>query len=95
MRAPHVMAEYWKRPEQTAETLKNGWLQASKTRNALMLVRGKPLTVIGEQLSLSPKTVSTYKQRLMEKLHVDHVLGLAHLMTAHGLLDSPERQVGA
>jgi fatty-acyl-CoA synthase len=26
VRAPHVMAEYWKQPEQTAETLKNGWL---------------------------------------------------------------------
>ena len=26
VRAPHVMAEYWKRPQQTAETLKNGWL---------------------------------------------------------------------
>ncbi len=70
-------------------------LSSRELEVAMMLVRGKPLTVIGEQLSLSPKTVSTYKQRLMEKLHVDHVLGLAHLMTAHGLLDSPERQVGA
>jgi len=26
VRAPHVMAEYWKRPEQTAETLRSGWL---------------------------------------------------------------------
>jgi len=26
VRAPHAMAGYWKRPEQTAETLKNGWL---------------------------------------------------------------------
>ncbi|MGH6716607.1 MAG: AMP-binding protein, partial [Bradyrhizobium sp.] len=26
VRAPHVMAEYWKRPETTAEALKNGWL---------------------------------------------------------------------
>jgi fatty-acyl-CoA synthase len=26
VRAPHVMKEYWKRPEQTAETLKSGWL---------------------------------------------------------------------
>ncbi|HKU09274.1 MAG TPA: AMP-binding protein [Bradyrhizobium sp.] len=26
VRAPHVMAEYWKRPETTAETLKSGWL---------------------------------------------------------------------
>ncbi len=29
VRAPHVMAEYWKRPEQTAETLKNGWLHTA------------------------------------------------------------------
>jgi len=53
------------------------------------------LTMIGEQLNLSPKTVSTYKQRLMEKLRVEHVLGLAHLMTAHGLIDAPNHQVGA
>ncbi|MGY4284144.1 fatty-acyl-CoA synthase [Bradyrhizobium sp. LM2.7] len=26
VRAPHVMAEYWKRPDITAETLKNGWV---------------------------------------------------------------------
>src|SRR5256886_7630693 len=29
VRAPHVMTEYWKRPEQTAETLKNGWLHTA------------------------------------------------------------------
>jgi DNA-binding NarL/FixJ family response regulator len=63
-------------------------LSSRELEVAMMLVRGKPLTVIGEQLSLSPKTVSTYKQRLMEKLHVDHVLDLAHLMTVHGLLDT-------
>ncbi|WP_329743075.1 response regulator [Dyella sp. A6] len=62
---------------------------------AMMLVRGKPLTSIGEQLSLSPKTVSTYKQRLMEKLQVDHVISLAHLMTIHGLLDTHNQQVGS
>jgi fatty-acyl-CoA synthase len=27
--ASHAMAEYWRRPEQTAETLKNGWLQTA------------------------------------------------------------------
>jgi DNA-binding NarL/FixJ family response regulator len=61
---------------------------------AMMLVRGKALTSIGEQLNLSPKTVSTYKQRLMEKLQVDHVISLAHLMTVHGLLDTRNQQVG-
>ncbi len=56
---------------------------------AMMLVRGKQLTLIAEQLCLSPKTVSTYKQRLLDKLQVEHIIGLAHLMTAHGLMDKP------
>jgi two-component system, NarL family, invasion response regulator UvrY len=70
-------------------------LSSRELEVAMMLVRGKPLTVIGEQLNLSPKTVSTYKQRLMDKLQVDHVLGLAHLMTVHGLIDALNHQVGA
>ena len=69
-------------------------LSSRELEVAMMLVRGKPLTLIGEQLSLSPKTVSTYKQRLMEKLRVSHVLELAHLMTSHGLIDAPNHRVG-
>lgn len=59
---------------------------------AMMLVRGQGMASIGQQLSLSPKTVSTYKQRLLEKLEVDHVVSLAHLMMAHGLLDTRGQQ---
>ncbi|WP_266171972.1 response regulator [Dyella subtropica] len=69
-------------------------LSSRELEVAMMLVRGKALTAIGEQLNLSPKTVSTYKQRLMEKLQVDHVVSLAHLMTIHGLLDTHNNQVG-
>lgn len=69
-------------------------LSSRELEVAMMLVRGKALTLIGEQLNLSPKTVSTYKQRLMEKLQVDHVISLAHLMTIHGLLDTHNNQVG-
>ena len=54
---------------------------------AMMLVRGKPVFAIAEQLHLSPKTVSTYKQRLLDKLGMDNVIALAHLMSAHGLID--------
>lgn len=68
-------------------------LSSRELEVAMMLVRGKALTMIGEQLNLSPKTVSTYKQRLMDKLRVDHVLGLARLMTVHGLLDASEHQL--
>jgi len=53
---------------------------------AIMLVDGKNLNDIGAQLSVSPKTVSTYKQRLMDKLDVRHVVDLARLMSVHGVL---------
>jgi two-component system, NarL family, invasion response regulator UvrY len=56
---------------------------------AMLLAQGKGLTTIGQKLSLSPKTVSTYKQRLMKKLQVDQVVSLAYLMAAHGLIEKP------
>jgi two-component system invasion response regulator UvrY len=70
-------------------------LSSREMEVAMMLVRGMPLTTIGERLNLSPKTVSTYKQRLMEKLRVDHIVGLAHMMTVHSLLDTHNHRVGA
>jgi fatty-acyl-CoA synthase len=33
-RSPHAMAEYWKRPDVTAETLKNGWLHTGDIARA-------------------------------------------------------------
>jgi DNA-binding NarL/FixJ family response regulator len=63
-------------------------LSSRELEVAMMLVRGLPLTSIAEHLNLSPKTVSTYKQRLLDKLKVDHVISLAHLMTAHGITDT-------
>jgi len=53
VRAPHVMAEYWKRPETTAETLKNGWLHtgdiARKDERGYMYIldRKKDMIVSG------------------------------------------------
>ena len=53
VRAPHVMAEYWKRPEQTAETLKNGWLHTGDIARAdeqgylFILDRKKDMVVSG------------------------------------------------
>ncbi|HET7664377.1 MAG TPA: response regulator [Rhodanobacteraceae bacterium] len=63
-------------------------LSSRELEVAMMIVRGQSLSAIGEQLNVSPKTVSTYKQRLMEKLNVEHVVELAQLMTRHGLLDT-------
>ncbi len=53
VRAPHVMLEYWKRPEQTAETLKSGWLHtgdiARKDERGYMFIldRKKDMIVSG------------------------------------------------
>ena len=53
VRAPHVMAEYWQRPEQTAETLKNGWLHTGDIARAdergymFILDRKKDMIVTG------------------------------------------------
>ena len=53
VRAPHVMAGYWKRPETTADTLKNGWLHtgdiARKDERGYMFIldRKKDMIVSG------------------------------------------------
>ncbi|OPY99688.1 acyl-CoA synthetase [Bradyrhizobium sacchari] len=53
VRAPHAMAEYWKRPDITAETLKNGWVHtgdiARKDERGYMFIldRKKDMIVSG------------------------------------------------
>jgi fatty-acyl-CoA synthase len=62
VRAPHVMAEYWRRPEQTAETLKNGWLHTGDIARAdergymFILDRKKDMIVTGG-LNVFPREV--------------------------------------
>ncbi len=64
-------------------------LSSRELEVALMLARGLAVNEIAKRLHLSAKTVSTYKQRLFEKLGVQHTIALAHVLTAHGLLDDP------
>lgn len=65
-------------------------LTARELEVALMLVRGVMVKDIGTQMSLSPKTISTYKHRLFEKLEIDNLLALAHLVTGYGLGEPEE-----
>ena len=37
-----------------------------------LILQGRPLTYIAIELSISPKTVSTYKSRIMAKLNIDN-----------------------
>jgi DNA-binding CsgD family transcriptional regulator len=56
-----------------------------------MVVRGQSSAQIGESQHLSPKTVGTYRSRLMGKLGVHDVAGLVRLAIRYRLID-PDSQ---
>jgi len=53
----------------------------------IMISNGMRTNAISEKLSLSPKTVSTYRKRLHEKLDVSNDVEMMHLAIKHGVLD--------
>jgi len=58
-----------------------------RERNVLVLVaRGYSAPEIGDRLSISPKTVDTYKQRVNEKLGVTHRADYVRIAMRLGLL---------
>ena len=55
-----------------------------------MVARGASSAAIGEQLHLSPKTVDTYRSRLMTKLGLSDVPALVRWAVREGLIDLDE-----
>ena len=53
----------------------------------LMITQGKSNQEISDALFLSPKTVSTYRARIFEKLGVKNDVELTHFAMRHGLID--------
>jgi DNA-binding NarL/FixJ family response regulator len=59
---------------------------SSRERQVLqLLVEGKSNAVIARSLSLSPKTVETYRARLMQKLNIDDIPSLVKFAIQHGV----------
>ena len=59
---------------------------SKRERHILQLVvEGKSSSEIGSQLFLSPKTVETYRSRIMHKLSINDVPGLVKFALQHGL----------
>ncbi len=52
-----------------------------------MVVRGQSSAAVGRELHLSPKTIDTYRSRLMAKLGVGDVTALVRLAMRHGLVE--------
>jgi len=53
----------------------------------LMVTQGQKIQEIADKLCLSPKTVSTYRYRLFEKLDVKSDVELTHLAMRHSMID--------
>ena len=58
-----------------------------------LVVNGQSSAEIGLKLHLSPKTVATYRSRLMAKLGVSDVPGLVRLAVRYKLIDSENKDV--
>lgn len=65
-------------------------LSAREMQVMMMITRGQGTQQISDSLFLSPKTVSTYRHRLYEKLDVSNDVELTHLAIRHGLLDNAQ-----
>jgi two-component system, NarL family, invasion response regulator UvrY len=53
----------------------------------LMITKGEKVQDIADQLSLSSKTVNSYRYRMFEKLNISNDVELTHLAIRHGMLD--------
>ncbi len=61
-------------------------LSAREMEVLLMVLKGMKPGLIAEELCLSPKTVSTYRHRIFEKLEVGTDMELMRLAMDHGLI---------
>jgi two-component system invasion response regulator UvrY len=51
------------------------------------IIKGKSLTDIADAMALSIKTVSTYRTRILEKMHLENNAELIHYAIQHNLTD--------
>ena len=66
-----------------------GTLSQREMQVLMMIVQGRKNQDISDTLCLSPKTISTYRHRLYEKLAVENDVELTFLALRHGLADFP------
>lgn len=53
----------------------------------LLIASGKTVSEIADKLSLSVKTISTYRSRILEKMRIKSNLELMHYAIKHGLVE--------
>jgi len=63
-------------------------LSSREMQITLMVIMGHKVQEISEKLSLSPKTVNSYRYRVFEKLDLKNDVGLTRLAIKHGIIDA-------
>ncbi len=88
--AARVLAQGARRREENASD-KARYERLTERERAVMrlIAEGYTAPEIGEQLSISPKTVDTYKQRINDKLGLTHRADYVKLALKLGLLQTP------
>ena len=76
------------RPFTEAQTSPFDQLSAREMQITLMVIMGQKVQEISERLSLSPKTVNSYRYRVFEKLDLRNDVGLTRLAIKHRLIDA-------
>jgi two-component system invasion response regulator UvrY len=69
------------------DTLPHESLSNREFQTLCLLASGKPVSAIADKLSLSVKTVSMYRTRLLEKMHMKNNAELTHYAIRHGLVE--------
>jgi len=68
-------------------------LSSRELQVMMMIVQGQKNQDVADALCLSPKTISTYRQRLYEKLGVENDVELTRLAIRHGLIPLEDQPV--
>lgn len=72
---------------ESSEKLPHELLSDREFDTLRMLASGKSLSEIAQMFSISPKTVSVYRTRLLEKMRLKNNAEIAHYAVKNGLID--------
>lgn len=89
--AVQILFDHYRQQTAKAETPGLESLSEREGEVLKLTAQGYSSREIGERLVISPKTVDTYRQRLMEKLGIHNRVGLVQYALHNGLLDSKEQ----
>jgi DNA-binding NarL/FixJ family response regulator len=85
--SPDLAEELARAVGETSEKRPHELLSDREFDTLRMLASGKSLTEIAESLSISPKTVSVYRTRLLEKMKLKNNAEIAHYAIKNGLIE--------